>query len=284
MPFPDANLRGLVKNPVFLDLETTGLQKSDEVLEIALADADGRPLVNSLVRPLTRASWPEAQAVHGIRPADVADAPRLSDLLSEIAQAVQGKDLVIYNAAFDAPFLLRNGGGEALSAAAAIWCCMERYAAHAGQWEPARGGYRWHKLKVAAEAAGFRFGHDNTAHRALADVRATCAVWAWLDACGAPLTAAYVLPPDAPPPEKTAPLPEGTDLAALIDPSQTGLVEPDSGPSETGSGREEPGNRVQQLPGLFDALEPATGSSDTGPPPGNPASDESPDLAALIDP
>ena len=58
--------RGWLKaDPIFLDTETTGLDKYAELCEIAILDAAGHILMDTLVRPLTLIS-PEASAVHGI--------------------------------------------------------------------------------------------------------------------------------------------------------------------------------------------------------------------------
>ena len=51
------------------------------------------------------AAWPEAEAIHGLTPVDVQDAPTLEALRPQIVQAVSGKTVVIYNAAFDQGFL-----------------------------------------------------------------------------------------------------------------------------------------------------------------------------------
>lgn len=66
---------------VYLDLEITGLDhRIDEIVEVGVLSADGVPLVDSFVRPTRHSSWPKAQAVNGISPADVQDAPTLADI------------------------------------------------------------------------------------------------------------------------------------------------------------------------------------------------------------
>ena len=155
---------------VFLDTETTGIRGRQEVLEIAIIDAEGKILVNSLVRPSYRKRWPDAQAIHGISPVNVVDAPTLDILMPSIINAVKGKNVVIYNARFDLKFL-----PEVKENAGAVYCCMLRYAKFKGDWNEYYNDYRWHKLTVAARHIGYRFEGD--AHRALADCQATRAVW-----------------------------------------------------------------------------------------------------------
>lgn len=62
--------------PRYLDTETIGLAAGfDEILQIGLVDEAGNVLLDTLVRPTRRTEWPEAEKIHGITPADVADAP-----------------------------------------------------------------------------------------------------------------------------------------------------------------------------------------------------------------
>ncbi len=160
---------------VYLDTETTGLYPSDgaEIIEVAICDDDGNALVNSFVKPTQRTEWPDAQAINGISPAMVADAPLLADLLPAIRAAVAGKRVVIYNAGFDVKFFPAD-----LFDGCDIKCCMLRYAEHAGDWNDSRRDWRWHKLTSAAYDVGHAWTGD--AHRALGDTLATRSVWRWM--------------------------------------------------------------------------------------------------------
>jgi len=54
-----------IANPVYLDLETTGLDPAaDEILEIGILADDGTVLLDSLVRPIRHRTWPRAQTIH----------------------------------------------------------------------------------------------------------------------------------------------------------------------------------------------------------------------------
>lgn len=159
---------------VFLDLETTGLHpQADEILEIGILADTGAILLDTLVRPVRHTAWPEAQAIHGIALADVSGAPILADLHQQIAAAVSGAQVVIYNAPFDAGFL-----GSALDGAAEVRCAMREFAEAFGEWNIQRDRWRWLKLDVAAAHVGFAW--PGTAHRAIHDCAATRAVWHWL--------------------------------------------------------------------------------------------------------
>ena len=41
----------IAQNPVYLDTETTGLEKTDEIVEISIVDDSGQVLLDSLVKP-----------------------------------------------------------------------------------------------------------------------------------------------------------------------------------------------------------------------------------------
>jgi DNA polymerase-3 subunit epsilon len=166
---------------VFLDTETTGLRGryaggTDEIVELAILDNRGRPLVNQLVRPTRRRTWPEAQRIHGISPAMVAQAPTLEVLLPTVADAVRDCLVVIYNAAFDLQFF-----PEALFVASRVECAMLRYAEWKGDWNHHYGNPRWHKLHVAARTTGF--DAEIEWHRALGDTIACRHVWRHLEQC-----------------------------------------------------------------------------------------------------
>ncbi|MET4696698.1 3'-5' exonuclease [Endozoicomonas lisbonensis] len=158
---------------VYIDTETTGLNHSDEVVEIAIID-DHQTLLNTLVKPVRATAWPEAQAIHGISPNDVKDAPAYDDIRSKIHELVAGHDVIIYNAGYDSMFL-----EDELKAAKSVQCCMLKYSRHYGEWDDYRDDYRWQKLTAAARHIGYRW--EGTAHRALADTMATRAVWQYLE-------------------------------------------------------------------------------------------------------
>ncbi len=164
---------------VFFDTETTGLYSifsvgTDEIVEIAIVDDRGQPIINSLVKPTICKTWPDAQKIHGISPADVANAPTLEELLPDIRAAVAGKIVVFYNASFDTSFCPDGTFADSI-----VECAMQAYAEHAGIWDDYRECYRWHKLAAAAAATGYT---GQGWHRALGDALAARHVWRYLQA------------------------------------------------------------------------------------------------------
>lgn len=163
---------------LFLDLETTGLNSDgkDEILEVAIVDEDGNILINTLVKPLNKTEWPEAQAIHGISPEMVADAPSMDELQWIILNLIvehETDEIVIYNAAYDWAFMppMIQGIGTYIE----IECAMKSFAEYNGLWDAKRNNWKWQKLSFAAE----HFNHvwNSEAHRALADTLALKTVW-----------------------------------------------------------------------------------------------------------
>jgi hypothetical protein len=92
---------GVLADPgvVLLDTETTGLSYP-RLVEIGVLDINGETLLDTLVNPGSPIP-PEATAIHGITDQDVADAPGFGELLPELTRILQGRRVVICNAAFD---------------------------------------------------------------------------------------------------------------------------------------------------------------------------------------
>ncbi len=91
-----------------IDLETTGLNPHthDRVVELAIVHVDEYGTVSdrweTLLNP-GRDLGP--QSIHGVRAADVLDAPVFADLLGDLIELLAGRVLVAHNANFDSRFL-----------------------------------------------------------------------------------------------------------------------------------------------------------------------------------
>jgi len=152
---------------IFLDTETTGFSPAngDSIVEIAIVDQTGKTLINTLVDPQRPIPY-GASAVHGITNDMVRGKPTLIDILPDVRKIVTRRNVVIYNATFDVPFI----PGQ-LREAAGVHCAMRQFAS-------ALGG-PWRKLDVAARHVGHQWNGQQ--HRALADAMACRSVWMWLD-------------------------------------------------------------------------------------------------------
>jgi DNA polymerase-3 subunit epsilon len=152
----------LGRDCVLIDTETTGLSEFDGLVELAIVSARGNTLLHSLINPemVIRA---EATAIHGITNEMVKDAPRLRDLCEPVTRLLAGREVVIYNANFDAPFL-RRGGIPVTDPA----CLMLAFAKYFGAWSDYHGGWKWRPLDAAC--AYFEIERRGR-HRAEADAQ-----------------------------------------------------------------------------------------------------------------
>ena len=155
-----------------LDFETTGLSssKGDEIVEATVIDGNGKPLINTLVKPVRTRSWPNAERVHGISPITVRHAPILSEIKQDILNAVKGKRLIIFNKSFDLGFLpeLEDYAEETV-------CCMKEMAKH---MNISSGRI---SLINSAKIAGYEWEKGNQQHRSLEDCLCTLFVWNYIE-------------------------------------------------------------------------------------------------------
>lgn len=168
---------------VFLDTETTGLDDSAQVVEIAIVDDTGAVLFESYCRPTVPVD-PGAQAVHGIGPEKLATAPAWPEIAEQVRAVLEGKRVVIFNSDFDTRMLQQTatahtqGMGVEAYDAAIKWileleteCAMYRAADVYG----ATNQYGTISLVNAAAAAGVEF--QGRAHSAAGDAATTAALW-----------------------------------------------------------------------------------------------------------
>jgi DNA polymerase III subunit epsilon len=136
----------LARGFVVLDTETTGLYDA-EIVEISVLDHHGGTLIDTLVRPLGELP-PDATAIHGITPQMVESAPTFAEIYPALVESLCGRDIVIYNAAFDTGVLRYCWRQDYLPALpwGEVHCAMEWYAQYIGEWSHYHGNYRWQRL------------------------------------------------------------------------------------------------------------------------------------------
>nr|WP_308530362.1 3'-5' exonuclease [uncultured Serratia sp.] len=168
----------LENNCLILDTETTGLGDDAEIVEIAIIDTTGKPLINTLVKPLNPIPA-EATAIHGITNDMVAQAPTWPEVQKLVDQVTDDKTVVIYNAGYDKRLLMQTDTAwnvkteSSIKVGPTFECAMLAYAKFYGQ-KSERGGYKWQKLTAAAEQQGVII--EGTPHRALSDCLTTLGV------------------------------------------------------------------------------------------------------------
>lgn len=154
---------------LFYDLETTGLQAgSDEILQLAIVDGNGNELINTYIKPQHKRKWDKAEAVNGISPEMVKDAPVMPALFNKIQELIYDAEwLVGYNSTkFDDNFL--KAAGLDLSSVKEYDVMLE-YAERYNAYDEYHGNRKWSKLIEAAHRWDYRF----PAHDALNDTKAT---------------------------------------------------------------------------------------------------------------
>lgn len=100
-----------------VDVETTGLDDDDEVVEVAVVkfDLHDGPLERwtQLVRPEGKIP-PEATNIHGITEAMVRNAPNFDWVQERVERFADGTVLIAHNASFDLKFFDRLGNEHAV--------------------------------------------------------------------------------------------------------------------------------------------------------------------------
>ncbi|GAA4209150.1 hypothetical protein GCM10022252_75240 [Streptosporangium oxazolinicum] len=150
----------LASGAVILDTETTGVDTSnDRAVQLAVTDMTGQPLLDTLIDP--GVTIPDlATLVHGITDEHVSGHPTFAEVLPELDDILGGRDVVVYNAAFDGALLraevARVHGDEYAQqwTRARSWkCAMRVYSWFQAQWSVTQEDWRRHKLPGASHGA-----------------------------------------------------------------------------------------------------------------------------------
>jgi DNA polymerase-3 subunit epsilon len=158
----------ILRKPVYLDTETTGLEKFDQIVEICILDSDGSVLVDSLVKPTTKIPAGVTK-LHGITDDMVKDKPTWSEIWPTVQAALTGRHVAIYSAEYDERMMKQSHHQHAMRwklKGANFFCIMKLYAQFRGEWDDYRGTYRWHKLAEAGRHCNIELPN---VHRAKAD-------------------------------------------------------------------------------------------------------------------
>lgn len=157
----------IAQKPVYLDTETTGLDRDDEIVEISIVDFDGQLLFTSLIKP--RKSIPaDAQRIHHISNSDVASAPAWPILWPKIRSFLYGRTIAAYNTPFDLRMMQQSHARYNLPWRESFKSVdvLTIYSDFRGIWDPVRRSMKYFKLEEAGKA--FNIPLLN-AHRSEAD-------------------------------------------------------------------------------------------------------------------
>lgn len=163
-------------NYLVLDTETTGLGSDAQIVQIAVIDASGETLLDTLVSP-TCDIPPDATHIHGITNDMVLSAPNWRSVHARVANLVMARNVIIYNASYDLRLLYQSDNAAGVQV---LWerimsptCAMLAFAELYGDWNEYHQSYRWQTLEKAARYYGLPV---NGAHSALGDCRLTLGV------------------------------------------------------------------------------------------------------------
>lgn len=159
-----------------LDTETTGIGDGAEIVEIAVINQAGETLINTRVNPKGEIP-PGASLVHGIRRADVANAPTWDQVRANVYEVLRGQHVIIYNRDYDTKILRSSDAAyqikDHLWVGASYYCAMLAYSEFRAEWNEYRKNWKWHKLTTAIEQQGLTV---KDAHGALGDCLMTLAL------------------------------------------------------------------------------------------------------------
>ncbi|HJB22491.1 MAG TPA: DUF3846 domain-containing protein [Candidatus Fournierella merdavium] len=153
-----------------LDIETTGFYPpQDEVLSLAIIDGNGETLFYEKFKPEHNDAWPEAQAINGISPEEVAKCQPLAVYTNEINSLLATASVIAgYNqVGFDVPFL--GCFGIEVPEQTPMIDVMLDYAELNGEWDAKNQSWKWQKLTACAA----HYGYQYQAHDSLEDVKTT---------------------------------------------------------------------------------------------------------------
>ncbi|MGH7599625.1 MAG: 3'-5' exonuclease [bacterium] len=158
----------ILHKPVYLDTETTGLEKYDQIVEICVLDFNGSVLVDSLVKPTNKIPVGVTK-LHGITDEMVKAAPTWPEIWPAVQAALTGRHVAIYSADYDMRVMKQSHRHHAMRwklKGANFFCIMKLYAQFRGEWDNYHGSFRWHKLEEAGRQCKIELPN---AHRAKAD-------------------------------------------------------------------------------------------------------------------
>jgi DNA polymerase-3 subunit epsilon len=159
------------QNPVYLDTETTGLEKTDEIVEISIIDDAGNVLLQSLVKP-SQSIPASAIRIHGITNDMVQKAPAWPILWQQVRPLLLNKTIVAYNSDFDYRLIVQSHARYKLpwKDSLSFFDLLKLYSRFRGEWDSVRRSWRYFSLEQAGKSANITLPN---AHRSTADTLLT---------------------------------------------------------------------------------------------------------------
>ena len=161
----------IAQNPVYLDTETTGLEKTDEIVEISIIDDAGIVLLDSLVKP-SQSIPASATRIHGITDQMVQKSLAWPILWQQVRPLLIGKTIVAYNSDFDYRLIIQSHARYRLpwKDNLSFFDLLKLYSHFRGDWDFKRRSWRYFSLEQAGKSANIALPN---AHRSTADTLLT---------------------------------------------------------------------------------------------------------------
>mgnify|MGYP007071603296 CR=1 FL=1 len=146
----------LASDALILDTETSGLDDTAEIVQIAIIDMHGNTLLDALIKPVNGIPR-SASRIHGITDETVAEAPSFADVWPSICDVIRDKTVIIYNADYDTRLLAQSARAHGITLLRVDYvtykCAMLPYSAWVGSWNDYHGNYRWQRLPAGDHSA-----------------------------------------------------------------------------------------------------------------------------------
>ncbi len=157
-------------SPLFLHSKTTGAAELSEVVEIAILDSSGKPLVDELVKP-KRHIRQIATDEHGVTDDMVDSAPRWAEILPKVEELLLGKKVCVYDLESELLTLqnsYNNINQRWVLDAGNFYSLMDLYSRYKNERDPRTGMLLTYTLEDAARLVGidieiiaFRRAHED---------------------------------------------------------------------------------------------------------------------------
>jgi len=164
----------IAQKPIYLDTETTGLDRNAEIVEISIIDHDGSILFDSLVRP-TKPIPADARRIHHITDEMVRTASPWPIVWPSVRAILANRIVAIYNEEYDVRLMQQSHAQYRMPWRESLKtvCVMKLFAQFRGDWDPVRRAYRYMSLDKAGKISRITLPNS---HRAADDTLLTRAL------------------------------------------------------------------------------------------------------------
>ena len=143
-------------NPLFMHSKTTGASDQAEVVEIAILDSAGKPLIDALIKP-KRHIRPDASKEHGITDEMVDNAPKWTEVLPEVEEILAHKPVCVYDLNNELLALqnsYQNNHNRWSLDTDSFFNVMDLFSRYRNFRDPRSGALKFFSLEEAARALG----------------------------------------------------------------------------------------------------------------------------------